>query len=1774
MTFGTRLRTVLLACLIASGAFIVDSAPTAPTTPAEPGQRTERASLPFGLGPDPVNAAYCTTPNAAFTGHVTASTSSSTATGRATQPRVFGYISNIDDDWSCTLYRRYSALTWNTSATKGTYYWGNYINSTASSCNWVIGTDDYLKANNTSDCPATDAAYAMAIDLAPEGVYQNSTAHDTVGDFSFAHADCDTTPYYGHLVVKTDVGFSPTATGNRPGANCDQISIDGTGTSQTVTYDGTAPSIAFDVPSAGGPALASTTAYAVQIDATDAVAGFGGSSGWTLRRQVASSSGSSCGTFANDVAAGSLITGTANALDQTSNQTLVDGKCYRWILSATDQNGNAATALTSGQIRVDTVPRDATNLGRQQQHTFESWDLGGGDELAVNVATGNLVVTHPVVELPVRGGSVPIDLSYNGQDSTDAGLGPGWRLSLQRMLVLNADGSVTYVAADGARHTFTSPVTSGLLTTYTRPAALYATLTRDTSQADEFTLTHKDHSSDAFTLAGSLALLAKSRDRFGNGYDLAYEGASTRIDALTENGAGRVVDFTWDTSGHLDSITDWAWIDAAGIVQASAAGSRRVHRFFHDASGRLIGWAGPLNTSGTCPTGGPHVTCLTYPSGKLELSKTQTITTLTGSPAVLGTSARTITTEAVLSGSRVASVRDAEQKALGGPSTTFTWETATRLRVVRPGTPAATTSYGLVAASDPYARVQSVWRRYTEADPDVDVEQRTTWSTAFPTEPASVTDNFGALLSTPARTVSYTYVAGSLGNVQRMVEPLTGSTNRWTEHTYNANDDVTQTIVSQDGSSSLRTVTRFCYSADCSLSGSGLKLLKRIDRYVSGGASDEDTNVSIDFQHDAYGQLIREIRHNRSAGGAVLDDRVDAFTYDGSGNLVSEIVNRADGAVTAGGSDIEPGATTLARTDLTTVHAYDTAGNRRSTASPRRAILAVTGTPAVDDYVTRWTYDAENLQRSERTPTTPGVSASQKTAGGTYDELGLPRTATDLGGVVTATTYDRAGRPTATYEAAPATAAVLTGSSTYDASGRVTVAKDREQVKSGSTKGHTAYGYDSFARTLSETQATGSSPGVASTTLWAYDGLDRTSSLIVGAGAAASLETSYGYDLGGRQTETDDGFACRQATYDYRDLPLYVSEGLTGVTCASDAETVELTQAHDGLGRSTLVEISGPSGRTDIGDRTQDDVLDSVGNARSRATRESSTTTTITFVVNVLDEVTSENLADGSTAKSRYDADGNETERCFWRSGVAVGACQPVATSPWPDPPTRVNGTTYDALGQRVSLRDGTSNATTTYDPDHNYLIEAFYLPTGSGREQQSLHTYDERHRLISLTHQLCTISSGHACSAVSALGSTTLSYDDNDNITRDQGSNGAATTDRRYCYDARHQLIYRNTSALCSATAYDESMTYDAAGNRLSYDDRTFSYDSKGRLTACANGGCGTITYDSAGRISQHGTWYYHYDAEGRLVKLCEDDGCASTADKVWFTYDGEGQRTRIKTRSAIGVVVTRDLRYQSGATVEEHVTDAAHPSGALVRSYAVDESGTIVKVIVPGGEPAAGTYLVTWNAHGDAQALRRLNADGTLTLANSYTYSTWGSPTTNTHNGVTDLGFRFLYAGQYGVEWDDWSGINLHYMQTRHYKHAFGRFLQPDPSDQEQNLYTYVANSPVSAVDPSGLAMSYVGLCRCRAGSGGGGGRGPGRHPGNRPGQHETQQPQRPRQPTYYPRNWSPFRLRCSSPWRRAFCIGGTVFAVFGLYAYRNYEYRVRIQRYYPPLRYPRYR
>jgi RHS repeat-associated protein len=194
-----------------------------------------------------------------------------------------------------------------------------------------------------------------------------------------------------------------------------------------------------------------------------------------------------------------------------------------------------------------------------------------------------------------------------------------------------------------------------------------------------------------------------------------------------------------------------------------------------------------------------------------------------------------------------------------------------------------------------------------------------------------------------------------------------------------------------------------------------------------------------------------------------------------------------------------------------------------------------------------------------------------------------------------------------------------------------------------------------------------------------------------------------------------------------------------------------------------------------------------------------------------------------------------------------------------------------------------------------------------------------------------------------------------------------------------------------------------------------------------------------------------------------------------ITMRYDADGRLVELVTRPGGQGAVTTTFRYQGDAIAQEVV------GGSVRRTYVTDEAGAIVKICDPEcTDPANPQYLVTWNGHGDALALWRINAtDGSLTLANSYTYSTWGAPTTYNAAGqligwthADNLRFRFLYVGRMGVAWDDLGlGLGLHHMGARHYSPALGRFLQPDPSALEENLYGYAEGSPVTMADPLGL-------------------------------------------------------------------------------------------------------
>jgi RHS repeat-associated protein len=211
-------------------------------------------------------------------------------------------------------------------------------------------------------------------------------------------------------------------------------------------------------------------------------------------------------------------------------------------------------------------------------------------------------------------------------------------------------------------------------------------------------------------------------------------------------------------------------------------------------------------------------------------------------------------------------------------------------------------------------------------------------------------------------------------------------------------------------------------------------------------------------------------------------------------------------------------------------------------------------------------------------------------------------------------------------------------------------------------------------------------------------------------------------------------------------------------------------------------------------------------------------------------------------------------------------------------------------------------------------------------------------------------------------------------------------------------------------------------------------------------------------------------------MVSACAAGSCTGTGfARLDSVYDGEGHRIRlVETPAGQNPVPTiTDFTYEGDKVVREVATTG---TTVRTRTFTVDEAGAIVKMALAttGGSTDDGTYLVAWNGHGDAVELSRIDpGTGLLTPANRFTYTTWGTPSLQPVGTFGDLGFRYRYVGQFDVQWDNTTDVpaELLYMHARHYAPEFGRFLQPDPSAAEANLYSYAENNPATLNDCTGL-------------------------------------------------------------------------------------------------------
>jgi len=348
----------------------------------------------------------------------------------------------------------------------------------------------------------------------------------------------------------------------------------------------------------------------------------------------------------------------------------------------------------------------------------------------------------------------------------------------------------------------------------------------------------------------------------------------------------------------------------------------------------------------------------------------------------------------------------------------------------------------------------------------------------------------------------------------------------------------------------------------------------------------------------------------------------------------------------------------------------------------------------------------------------------------------------------------------------------------------------------------------------------------------------------------------------------------------------------------------------------------------------------------------------------------------------------------------------------------------YDALDRLVAQSTGLGTLTYAYDAlGRRTLLQAPGV-------NPVTYAYDAASRLTAVTQV--------------PLSPVTIAYDAVGRRTLLTLPNGVGT---EYEYDAASRLtalIYRNATGLLGDLRYQ----YDPAGNRLRMGGsfaRTLLPDP-----------VATATYDAANRQLAFGDKAMTFDANGNVTAISDPSGLTSLD---WDARDRLVALTGPGTSAAFAYDVQgRRLTRQSGGQLTQYLYD-----GLDVLAEVTDQGVATYLRTLTIDEPLArnGMEFYTADALGSALTL----TDSAGALATRYTYAPFGRTAAE---GVSS-GNPFQYTGR---ENDGLAG--LYYYRARYYHPSLQRFISEDPIGFEGgdvNLYSYVANNPLTFADPLGL-------------------------------------------------------------------------------------------------------
>lgn len=543
--------------------------------------------------------------------------------------------------------------------------------------------------------------------------------------------------------------------------------------------------------------------------------------------------------------------------------------------------------------------------------------------------------------------------------------------------------------------------------------------------------------------------------------------------------------------------------------------------------------------------------------------------------------------------------------------------------------------------------------------------------------------------------------------------------------------------------------------------------------------------------------------------------------------------------------------------------------------------------------------------------------------------------------------------------------------------------------------------YNSAGRIISVTDSTGR------VTTYGYD---STNEHLMKVTDFAGRVTSYTYSLGGSAV-TNNALLSIGFPDGMHEFFTYDSQGrISGTHLDANAETMQYTYGTDGtvttrdaVGGKTTVYFSdrGLIGRIDDAlQRTSLFSYDAVGN-----------------LISITDPA-------GQISTSTYDAEQRVTRSVDplgnavqFNYGGTFGQVSQVI-----DPKGNSIHYAYDAKGSLTSTTyaDG-SIESLAYDPVGNVIGAT------DRKGQLTQATYDTAGRLRSLTFAdgskvtYVYNSRGKLTSVADASGTTTLTYDAKEQLTRVDSPGGrflqytynrsgrrTRMTDQagfvvNYSYDAVGRLSGLTDGANQSIVKY----TYNIAGQMTRKDNgngtyTTYAYDLAGQLLHEINFGPAPSnpvtsrfdsTYDVLGRVATmttlDGVWTYSYDAVSRLTRavFASKNTAVVPNQDLRYAYDAAGNRTSTVINGVTTNYVTNNLNQYTSIGSS---------------TYRYDLNGNLIEI-------KNGSTTTTYGYDAQDQ-LTGVTSPGN---AWSYQYDAFGNQIASTQNGQTTRNQFDLAAG-----------------------------------------------------------------------------------------------------------------------------------------------------------------